>query len=214
MSYVDLTGKKFGPLTVVGRTKTFGSPKDKAAKWLCVCDCGGETIRYSTKLTNQQRPPAACGRACPLHGRNKHGAVNTKEYRAWVDMNRRCSNPQNVRFKDYGGRGIRVWSGWRTDFTAFLSGVGYAPVGYSLDRIDNDKGYEPANVRWVPKGDQQTNQRRTIYVEHGGVSLPLAKLALMLGIPKKTLYARLRRGATNVAEAPPLGPKPKNKGVI
>lgn len=209
MAYVDLTGHKFGPLRVVGRTKTYGSPKDKAAKWLCVCDCGGQTIRSSVQLTRKVKPPTACCRTCPMHGKNKHGAINTKEYRAWNDMNQRCTNPKNARFKDYGGRGISVCAEWRASFTEFLSHVGLAPIGWSLDRIDNDRGYEPGNVRWVPNGEQQHNRRRTIYVEHDGERMPLAVLAKRLNVKKNTLYSRLRRGCENITEAQPLGPKLK-----
>jgi hypothetical protein len=83
------------------------------------------------------------------------------EYRAWENMKRRCFCETNPNYKYYGGRGISVFHGWRADFLSFYSHVGpkHSP-NHSLDRIDNDRGYEPGNVRWATKIEQRRNRRK------------------------------------------------------
>lgn len=74
-------------------------------------------------------------------------------------MCQRCTNPNNGGFKNYGGRGIKIYDQWR-DFTNFLADVGERPSReLTLDRIDNDGHYEPGNVRWATRKEQSQNQR-------------------------------------------------------
>jgi hypothetical protein len=83
-------------------------------------------------------------------------------------MRRRCTNPDHARYSDYGGRGISVYPEWRNDFWAFVRDVGERPEGktkggrayWQLDRIDNDKNYEPGNVRWATPTEQVHNRRK------------------------------------------------------
>lgn len=81
--------------------------------------------------------------------------------RIWSDMKARCYNPASDSFKNYGGRGITVCREWKNDFTAFA--VWAMQYGYkqdlSIDRIDNDKGYEPSNCRWATMKQQAANKR-------------------------------------------------------
>lgn len=85
---------------------------------------------------------------------------NTPERVAWAAMKARCSNPEHRYYQDYGGRGIYVCDRWLSDFDAFLADMGKRPhPSYSLDRIDNDKGYSPENCRWADKRTQTINSR-------------------------------------------------------
>jgi hypothetical protein len=94
-------------------------------------------------------------------GRRTHGMSSTPEYFAWAAMLSRCHNPANPRYDDYGGRGITVCDRWRADFAAFLADVGRRPSpAHSLDRIDNDRGYEPGNCRWATAYVQARNRGR------------------------------------------------------
>lgn len=91
----------------------------------------------------------------------------TPEYEAWLALIQRCTNPNNPRWKDYGGRGIRVCDAWRASFDAFLADVGTRPGhGYSIDRRENDGNYEPGNCRWATRSEQQLNQRRQRQAVH------------------------------------------------
>jgi hypothetical protein len=86
------------------------------------------------------------------HGKDK----NT--YNRWLAMVKRCTDPADKHFKNYGGRGITVCERWMS-FENFYADMGKSPDGLSLDRIDNDRGYEPDNVRWATRKMQQRNRR-------------------------------------------------------
>lgn len=89
-----------------------------------------------------------------------HGASGTPEHIAWLSMKSRCKNPKHPRYKDWGGRGIKVCDRWNKSFSAFLQDVGFRPSDeYSIDRIDNDGNYEPGNVKWSTVQEQTHNRR-------------------------------------------------------
>lgn len=122
-----------------------------------------------------------------------HGKSMTVEYRAWKAMKNRCFNPNFNQWKDYGGRGITICAEWRDNFPAFLASVGKRPSNkYMLDREDNDKGYEPGNVRWIPKRLSNHNRRNSKIIQ-GDVA---ADVARKIGMRPHTLRLRLRRGWT------------------
>lgn len=112
----------------------------------------------------------------PRGGVVKHGAagpVRTPEYAAWRGMIERCLNPNDERFKDYGGRGIKICPAWRNDFVSFLMEVGTRPSPkHSIDRIDNDGDYEPGNVKWSTAKEQASNRRRWTHCKRGHAFTP------------------------------------------
>jgi hypothetical protein len=109
-------------------------------------------------------------------------------------MWRRCSLPNSADYPRYGGRGISVCGNWQ-DFAAFLEDVGPRPgKAYSLDRIDNDRGYEPGNVRWATKQAQARNRRTNHLVTAYGETLSIAEWGARYGLPTSTIRTRLARG--------------------
>jgi hypothetical protein len=83
----------------------------------------------------------------------------TPEFTAWYNAKRRCTNPRDPKWEDYGGRGITMYTLWLISFDDFYKHIGPRPDGHVLDREDNDKGYVPGNVRWVTYAVSNINRR-------------------------------------------------------
>jgi hypothetical protein len=112
-----------------------------------------------------------------------------------VAIKQRCLNPNHARYRDWGGRGITVCQRWRDSFEAFLADVGFRPgKGYSIERISNDKGYEPGNVKWATAAEQQRNTRRNRFYMINGERLCLEDVARRHGVGASMLRGRLDKG--------------------
>lgn len=141
------------------------------------------------------------------HSRRVNGKhVFTKEYRAWVAMKNRCLNPNQARYADYGARGITVCDRWisgdgqRSGFECFLADLGNHPGdGYSLDRSENDLGYEPGNAHWATRSEQARNKRNTRIVEINGERVSFAEAVERFGCVACNVAAqRIHRGWTDI----------------
>ena len=126
------------------------------------------------------------------HGHSPSGK-RSKTYKAWHAMKQRCLNPKNQFFHHYGGRGITLCDRWH-GFAAFLEDMGVAPHGLSLDRIDNDRGYEPGNCRWTAQKDQMRNRRTNVFIEFQGERLTVQDWSRRTGIAFTTLRTRMKAG--------------------
>jgi hypothetical protein len=119
-----------------------------------------------------------------------HGRSFTRAYGSWSVMLKRCLTPAALKFPDYGGRGITVCERWLS-FENFLADMGAPPAGTTIDRIDNDGPYEPANCRWATSEQQARNRSDSRLLTHDGTSLPLCDWAKRVGLHRTTIAARL-----------------------
>ena len=162
MKRLELSGQRFGRLTVLRLDRR----RDAAGKsqWNCRCDCGTETTVKGRHLMSGHTVSCGCLRVETAgNAFRKHGKRFTPEYNSWSHMRRRCNEPSNKNYDDYGGRGIKVCREWDSSFEAFFAAVGPKPSPqHSIDRYpDNDGHYEPGNVRWATKAEQANNKQRS-----------------------------------------------------
>jgi len=118
--------------------------------------------------------------------------VRSRAYYSWRNMRRRCTNPADDAYPNYGGRGIAVCERWES-FDNFVEDMGQPAPGLSLDRVDNNKGYSPENCRWATVRDQLNNQRRNVVIEYSGLRMTVGQWATHLGLQYSTLHKRLER---------------------
>jgi hypothetical protein len=195
MKKLDLTGQRFGRLTVINEA---GKAKDGRIRWQCLCDCGQITETPSTK-TLRNGTCKSCGCIQKENPPAKtHGQSDTNLFHVWNGIKQRCLNPRSQAFNNYGGRGIKVCDEWREDFQAFHDWAiknGYR-LGREIDRIDNDGDYEPGNCRWVTSQTNNNNRRSNTLVEIGGKTHTISEWSRITGIPRSTLQKRISSGKT------------------
>ena len=159
---IDLTGHKFGRLTVI---KFAGKAKDRHSLWLCLCECGNKKVIHGRSIKSGLTQSCGCLNYDKLMERNiKHNGCGTRVYTIWKNMKERCLNDNHPRFNDYGGRGIKISNEWINSFATFREWSlknGYS-VSLTLDRKNNNGDYEPANCRWATYKEQNNNRRNSV----------------------------------------------------
>lgn len=191
-----MTGQTFGRWTVVqyeGRNK-FGS-----CLWLCRCECGSTKVINGADLRRGDSKSCGClNHELARERLLQHGHTNTAIYGEWARMKRRCRGNNAYDKKHYSDRGIKVCDQWVNNFSAFYDYVSklpnYGQPGYSLDRVSNDQGYEPGNVRWASPVMQANNRSNNIVLTYNGEIHTQAEWARIVGIKYTTLQRRLLDG--------------------
>jgi len=184
--FKDLTGKRFGRLTVLSL-----SHMTDRAFWLCQCDCGKTKVITSYCLGKFSNSCGCWGKDHP--SRFVHGDHHSPEYSAWCRIRSRCFNKDSPDYPDYGGRGIIVCDRWLESYQNFLEDMGRRPSSiHSIDRIDNDGNYTPDNCRWATRIEQARNKRTSLKIEYKGQVKPLKEWCSLIGINYNKAYQRLK----------------------
>lgn len=130
------------------------------------------------------------------HGYTK-GGKQRPEYQVWSQIVERCFNRKHPKYKRYGGRGIGMYLGWRDSFKEFLYYMGPRPgKGYSIGRVNNDKGYVPGNVRWETPEQQARNTKTNRFVTVNGKKMCLSQLADEHKLDRRLVRNRIESGLT------------------
>lgn len=201
----DLTGRKFGRLTVI-RYLQEEERETKRKCWLCQCECGTVKGFNINKLTSGNTVSCSCAKSERIGNLNKkYRNQNKRLYTIYRAMLERCFDEDNEEYHNYGGRGITVCEEWRDNFDDFADWAmtnGYdehAPRGQcTLDRKDNNKGYSPDNCRWITNKEQQNNRRYHIHILHDGKEYTLSQLARKLNIPYMYMWHRYVEKGMNI----------------
>jgi len=193
---VDLTGKRFGALSVVSYNHAMTVSRRRVF-WNVKCDCGTETPKVWTSIRDGKR----CGRCTPVrHGFARRKARRT-EYTIWANMIDRCQRAGNQHYDDYGGRGITVCERWQR-FENFLEDMGPRPsASHTIERKNNDVGYELRNCEWSTRARQARNKRTTVWVRYGGKKQCLADACEAAGLSYSMVSQRLDKLGWSVADA-------------
>ena len=191
-NFKDLTGKRFGNLTVI----CYAGHRRYTTLWQCRCDCG--TVRNyqaGNLVSGHSRGCSFCKGKRISKGRRRHGLTHTPIYNIWSAMKRRCLNPNVLEYKYYGAKGIMVCPQWVGSFEQFLQDMGPRPTeDHSIDRIDNNGPYSPSNCRWATPKEQARNKSNSHKITVNGETKTIAEWAETIGISQDVISDRLRRG--------------------
>lgn len=191
----DITGEKFGRLTVI---EFAGYGTSNKTQWKCLCECGNEIIVKTNSLRTGHTRSYGCleietKRECS----KTHGLRYDPLYSTWLNIRDRCNNPNNSHYKWYGEKGIKMCDKWNDfrEFYDWANNNGYVK-GLSIERIDNSLGYCPENCKWIEFKDQAKNKTSNYQIEFEGELRTIADIARITGIKVQTLYSRMNRSGS------------------
>lgn len=193
----DISGKKFGMLTITGIVGI--------AKWgtkiSALCDCGNTTELYYNNIQSGHTKSCGCLQKETRTAQKKHGLSSHPLFRVWAGILARCYNPNRKSYKFYGAKGITVCDQWKNDFKSFYDWAianGYQK-GLEIDRINFLSGYSPENCRWATRKEQQRNTSTNTFYEFNGESKTLAEWCEILDLDYKLTHQRMKRDGRSLS---------------
>ena len=198
LRYKDLTGMRFGRLSVIERTNDHFYPSGRHdVCYACLCDCGNTVNVLGIHLRSGHTVSCGCYRVeTSRETFTKHGKTNTRLYTIWKNVHARCLNANHDDYKNYGDRGITICDEWLHNFERFEEWSlchGYND-SLSLDRIDVNGNYAPDNCRWVTQKTQCNNTRKNIFATIDGRTQTLKQWCEEFGLKYGTIASRVSRG--------------------
>lgn len=134
-----------------------------------------------------------------MHGHRMapRGSVERRTWNSWAQIRRRCLQPLDAAYSEYGGRGILIHPDWK-EYINFLADMGLRPIGKTIDRIDNNGHYEKSNCKWSTKQEQARNRRSSKVLSISGEEKTLAEWAESSGLNSSTIRMRISRNGERV----------------
>jgi len=187
----DVTNHRFGRLVAIKIADKYLTTN----VWLCKCDCGNKVKIPVNRLTSGRTKSCGCLQRDLTSKRVKtHGYTITHKnlYGVWRQMINRCHNKEDPNFDSYGGRGIFVCMSWLFSVETFIKDMGEKPSqGYSIERVDNNKGYNKNNCIWATQKQQNNNQRTNIRIKYKNKIKTLKDWCEKLKLPYGTMRRRI-----------------------
>lgn len=212
---IDLTGKKYGRLTVLDRAPN----RNKCTMWRCECECGNTVVVSGSHLKNGHTKSCGCLLAEIVSNMfSTHRDTKSALYRMWHNMRVRCNYERSDRYSTYGARGIKVCDEWNSSYEIFRRWAlehGYKE-GLSIERKNVNDGYAPDNCEFIPVDLQCYNKTNSHYLEYDGRRMTVSEWSKISGISYQTLRARVSRYGWTVEKAlttPVRGRKGEEYGI-
>ncbi len=194
----SVIGLVFGRLTIIGDAKPRFTPKGLKQRFVtCVCICGKTNDILLSAVTSGHTKYCGCAKREAVertffkHGHARAGN-HSRIYMIWCSMIKRCTNPKDPEFENYGGRGIRVCERWLS-FPNFLADMGEPPKGMSIERKNNFGNYEPDNCKWDTIANQARNRRTNHILTINGLTGCLTDLCHYFGLSRAAISTRINR---------------------
>ena len=194
---IDCIGSRFGRVVVINEVPQGAG---KRRRVLCRCDCGNNIVTDPRSLFIGHTKSCGCLQKEIVSKSSKlrcttHGKTKTKEYSTWGHMKGRCYNKSNAKYKDYGGRGIKVCDRWLESFENFFEDMENAPSKFhSIERLNVNGDYEPSNCKWATNAEQAVNKRKHRVVAYEGRFMPLSEACRLAKVSYQTALYRLNKG--------------------
>ena len=207
--FKDRTGSTAWFLTVI---ELAGFNKRGSALWRCRCVCGKEVV---VQIRTTKPQSCGCKTNAIIGEKNRtHGKTRTSEYETWCHLRRRCEDSTDRQFPDYGGRGITVCERWRNSFENFIADMGERPgPKFTIERKNNNRGYEPDNCVWATKKTQARNRRSNLVFTFSGQPRCLVEICELTGASYDIAWKRLRRGKSIYEAIGFVGPNQSQREV-
>lgn len=189
----NVIGEKYGRLTIIGELEHNG----RSRKVIVKCECQISTIKsvLLSSLKNGETKSCGCwSRESAKLRATTHGMTKHPLYRIWAGIIKRCTNPKNHAYKNYGGRNIIVCEEWRKFENFYADMHKTYKAGLSIDRIDNDKGYSKDNCQWATNAQQVRNRRMTIFITMNGETKCVKDWATQTNVDYKKSIVRIHKG--------------------
>lgn len=199
----DLTGMKFGKLTVIERGDDYIKPNgEHIPMWKCKCECGNNCVKNQYNLIEGYTHSCGCLRVeNSIKSHTTHGESSDRLYHVWCNIKQRCYDPNVSEYQYYGARGIIMCDEWKLSYENFRT---WAIVGgydknsefgkCTIERIDVNGNYCPDNCKWANLKEQANNKRNNRVITIDDITLTVPQWAERMGVDPRLIHCRLSRG--------------------